>query len=51
MPTSGVENTAVATFSWSTVEEAPPNRRSASAWPSRIATGVRLMRSVTSPIA
>ena len=51
VPISGVENTAVGTSSWSTAVGLLPNTVSAKAWPSRMATGVRLTRSVTSPTA
>ena len=51
VPTSGCENTAVGIVAWSTWTGRLPNTVSAKAWPSRIATGVRLMRWVTSPIA
>ena len=43
-PISGVENTAVGISAWSTIVGLPPNTVSAKAWPSRIATGVRLAR-------
>jgi hypothetical protein len=51
VPISGWENTAVGMSSWSTVVGRPPKTVSAKAWPSRMATGVRLTRSVTSPMA
>src|SRR6266568_2428545 len=50
-PTSGSEKTAVGTLLWSIGVDLPPNTVSAKAWPSRIATGVRLTRLVTSPTA
>ena len=50
-PISGSENTAVGMWTWSTAVGRPPNTVSANAWPSRIATGVRLTRLVTSPTA
>jgi hypothetical protein len=46
-----VVNTAEAMRLWSMFQGLPPNTLSAKAWPSRIATGVRLTRLVTSPTA
>ena len=40
-PISGSENTAVGIWTWSTAVGRPPNSVSATAWPSRMATGVR----------
>ena len=51
VPISGVVNTADATQSWLTAVGLPPNSVSAKAWPSRMATGVRFTRLVTSPTA
>ena len=47
----GVLNTAVGTSRWSGRVGAPPKTVRAKQMPSWSATGVRLMRSVTSPIA
>ena len=48
---AGWLNTAEGTQSWSARRGLLPKTVSANAWPSAIATGVRLMRSVTSPTA
>ncbi len=48
---SGVENTAVGISVCSIMRGLPPNSVSAKACPSRMATGVRATRSVTSPTA
>ena len=47
----GLANTAVGTFSWSTAVGSPRNSVRASHIASAVATGVRLMRLVTSPTA
>ena len=47
----GGENTAVGTFSKFQSRGPLPNRRSAKACPSAVATGVKFNRSVTSPMA
>src|SRR5262245_27798777 len=48
---SGWQNTAEGTSRWSGLRFLLPNSVSAKQWPSMMATGVRLMRSVTSPTA
>ena len=47
----GCANTAVGIRSWAIGVGRLPNRVSATAWPSRIATGVSATRPVTSPTA
>ena len=51
VPIGGWEKTAVATCSWSKLVGLSWKTVAANAAPSRMATGVRLMRSVTSPTA
>ena len=51
LASSGWQNTADGTSRWSALRGLLPNSVSAKQWPSISATGVRLMRSVTSPTA
>mmetsp|Transcript_19702 Transcript_19702/g.54108 ORF Transcript_19702/g.54108 Transcript_19702/m.54108 type:complete len:218 (+) Transcript_19702:201-854(+) len=51
VPMGGWLKTALGTFSWSGSVSSPPNIVLAMAMPSMSATGVRLIRSVTSPMA
>ena len=51
LASSGWQNTADGTSRWSGLRGLLPNSVSAKQWPSMMATGVRLMRSVTSPTA